>query len=191
MAMRWLRSVFVVGLIAGLGVLVPSTPACACSCGSMSAEEAVARADAVFVGVAVDVNTPWRGPLVSSADPVTVTFDVGTVYKGDVPANARVQTVRDTASCGYRFEEGQRYLVHVYVGEDGIWATGLCDGNQLIEATTALPASGYPPGPAVAYPRDWALWPVVGAAVLAAGAVAAVLLLVRARRRRPAPPASA
>jgi len=151
----------------------------------MSADEAVARADLVFEGVAVDVAVPWRGPFLSSADPVIVTFDVSTVYKGDVPANARVQTVRDSASCGYRFEAGERYLVHVYLKEDGTWGTGLCDGNQLIKAATALPAGGYPPGPAVAYPRDWGLWPVVVAAVLAAGALAAVVLVVRARRRRP------
>ncbi|MBX6751268.1 MAG: hypothetical protein IRY85_16655 [Micromonosporaceae bacterium] len=187
--MRWLRSLLVVGLLAGFGALLPSTPACACSCGALSAEEAVARADVVFVGVAVEVTVPWRGPLSSSGDPVTVTFDVSTVYKGDVPANARVRTVRDSATCGYPFVAGQRYLVHADRRTDGTWTTSLCDGNQPVDAATVLPAGGYSPGPAVAYPGEWP-WGVLVAAALAAGALVVAGLLFRARRRRAAPPAS-
>jgi hypothetical protein len=180
--MRWLRSIVVVGLFAGVSVLVPSTPACACSCGSMSAEEAMARADAVFVGVVVDVVFPWQWPLASSADPVIATFEVDAVYKGDVPVNVRVQTVRDSASCGYPFEEGQRYLIHADQQTDGFWTTGLCDGNQRVDAATVLPAGGYGPGPAVIYPRG--PWPVLGAAVVAAGVLLVLLVFVRTRRRR-------
>lgn len=187
--MRWLRSFLVVGLLAGFGVLVPSAPACACDCGPLPAEEALAGADAVFAGVVADVASPWRGLTRSSADPVTVTFDVGTVYKGAVPVNARVQTARESPSCGYPFVAGQRYLVHVRVDADGIWRTGLCDGNQLLDAATALPEGGYPPGPAVTYSRQWP-WPVLLSVALAAGALIAAVLLVRARRRRVTPSSS-
>lgn len=185
--MRWLGSVLAVGFLAGLGVVGPSAPACACDCGTLPAHEALARADAVFTGVVVGVAAPLRWLEWSSADPVTVSFEVDTVYKGDVPANARVQTARESPSCGYPFEKGQRYLVYVNIQPDGTWTTTLCDGNQVVLATTALPAGGYPPGPAEVYPRPW--WPFALSAALAVGALAVVLLLGRARRRRRSAPA--
>jgi len=180
--MRWLGSVLAVGFLAGLGVVGPSAPACACDCGTLPAHEALARADAVFTGVVVDVAPPFRWREWSSADPVTVSFDVDRVYKGDVPANARLQTARESPSCGYPFEKGRRYLVYVTIRPDGTFTTTLCDGNQEVRATTALPAGGYPPGPAVAYPRPW--WLIALPAALAGGALVVVVLLVRARRRR-------
>ena len=75
--MRWLRSLTAVGLLVGLAVLVPAAPACACSCPAVTAEEAVENAGVVFAGTVVAVDVPWRWLAVSGADPVTVTFEVG------------------------------------------------------------------------------------------------------------------
>jgi hypothetical protein len=181
-----MRSLLAVGLLSGLSIVVPSSPACACDCASLSRDEALARADAVFVGVVTDVATPWRWLMWSSADPVTVTFDVDTAYKGVVPAEARVRTARESPSCGYPFEVGQRYLVYVDVQADGTWATTLCDGNQTVDETTALPIGGYPPVADMTQPRRW--WPL-GAAALAVGALAVVVFIARVRRRRRNAPA--
>jgi hypothetical protein len=118
-----------------------------------------------------------------------------TVYKGDVPANAKVHTVSSEISCGYEFQERTRYLVHVHIDQAGQWSTGLCSGNQMLPAETAtapatddssvpvaLPTGGYGPGPRVDCGQwPWALVPIGGLA-----AAAAVLLFVRARRRRTA-----
>jgi hypothetical protein len=182
--MRWLRSLTAVGLLVGLAVLVPAAPACACSCPAVTAEEAVENAGVVFAGTVVAVDVPWRWLAVSGADPVTVTFEVGTVYKGAAPINARLQTARDGASCGYDFTPGSRYLVHVLIDQEGTWTTNACDGNRRLPAGTALPPSGYAPLPAVTHPGTWPGPVLILGAALAAGAVVAVLLVLGSRRRR-------
>jgi hypothetical protein len=187
--MRWLRSVLVVGLLAGLGVLVQQAPACACSCMEVTPAEAYAFADAVFIGTAVDVDQPWRGPMRSSADPVTVTFDVTAVSKGAVPANARLQTAFDGASCGYDFVAGTRYLVYVHIGEDGVWTSGLCSGNEVLAAGAQFPSGAAPngaqaPGPPVDHPSDLP-WALIAAAAVVVALVATLvgIAVVRSRRR--------
>lgn len=170
----------VVLLVAGLGVVIRASPAFACSCAGYTPAEAFAAADAVFVGRVVEVDESVFGPIIGSADPVTVTFDVSSVRKGSVPANAKVQTARDGASCGYDFAEGGFYLVHASAGDP--LTTGLCSGNEVVGAELATGLSGgYPPAPPV---PDEPLWPWglgLGGAVLLL-ALAAFLLR---RRQRP------
>jgi hypothetical protein len=179
--------VIVVGLLATVGVLVRAEPACACSCVAFTDAEAMARADAVFAGTVVDVDSSVLGSLLSSTDPVTVTLQVSTVYKGDVPAEVQVKTVASEVSCGYPFGEGSRYLVHVQIDEAGDWNTGLCSNNKVLPAageptTGPVPTVGYPPTPVSQPPTRQLPWVLFVAAGAAATAIA-VLLLVRARRR--------
>jgi len=102
-------------------------PAHACLCASSgSPREAMAEVDAVFFGKVVATQTP--GPrlrngewVISSADPMTVEFDVIRVWKGPIRQNLSVQTERYEASCGFGFKEGRRYIVYAYDGH-----TGLC-----------------------------------------------------------------
>jgi hypothetical protein len=190
--MSWWRWLVVVCLLAGAGVLATAAPACACSCALVTPEEAFANADAVFVGVVEEIDEPWRGMFYSSADPVTVTFAVSDVYKGAVPANARLVTERDGASCGYEFAHGGRYLVHVHVRTDGEWRTSLCSGNSVLAQSGPVPATALPtevvrsgpyrPGPAIDYPRDWPLPLVLFGGLGALIAVGGALLLRRRRR---------
>lgn len=99
----------------------------ACSCApSGSPKEAMAEANAVFFGKVVAIRTP--GPrlrngewVISSADPMTVEFDVVRVWKGPIRQNLSVQTERYEVSCGFGFKEGRRYIVYAYDGH-----TGLC-----------------------------------------------------------------
>ena len=58
---------------------------------------------------------------ISSADPVTVEFDVIRVWKGPLRETLTVKTERMGISCGYEFKEGRRYIVYAYDGY-----TGLC-----------------------------------------------------------------
>jgi hypothetical protein len=183
--MRWLRSAVVVGLLASVGILIPAAPACACSCVEFTPEEAFASSDAVFAGRVVDIVDPWPGPVISSADPVTVAFEVSAVYKGDVPVNAQVQTARDGASCGYDFAEGGWYLVHVQSDQAGEWTTGLCSGNQRL-AAGAIPTDGYAPAGPVNHPQEWRFAALAAAGVAVVAAAGAILLLRRSRRRRAA-----
>ncbi len=50
------------------------------------------------------------------------------VYKGDVPASIDVSTSGSGASCGFDFQQGQRYTVFARATE-GKLSTNLCSGN--------------------------------------------------------------
>ena len=185
--MRWLRSILAVFLVAGLGVLTVASPACACSCAGVSAREAFDSADAVFVGRVVEIDEPG-GLIVGSADPVTLVFDVGEVFKGVVPANVHVVTARDGASCGFDAVAGARYVIYAYEDEAGELATTLCSRNQQLSAAgpvpvDLVPGAGYPPASPVDYPSDrwWLPYTVGAAALLLVGL--GIVIAVRARRR--------
>jgi hypothetical protein len=91
----------------------------------------------VFAGDVSSIDTVSRGDgLVSSADPVFVTFEVSKVWKGSLEKETVVRTVRDEASCGYTFALGNSYLV--FADEDGgVIRTGLCSGTQPLNDSNA------------------------------------------------------
>ena len=97
----------------------------------------------VFTGVVTSVSGVPFGLSCSSASPVGVTFDVETVYKGDVPRIIAVHTVASGASCGYTFEVGKRYTVFPWT-LDGKLDAGLCRGN--VEGTIVASDYGLPQG---------------------------------------------
>ena len=100
----------------------------------------------VFTGVVTSVSGWPVGLVCSSTSPVAVTFDVETVYKGDVPRTITVHTVSSGASCGYTFEVGKRYTVFPW-SLDGKLDAGLCRGNvegAIVGADYGLSA-GQPP----------------------------------------------
>jgi hypothetical protein len=106
----------------------------ACSCAvSGSPAEALARADAVFAGEVVSVRV-GRSSLLSysSADPVSVKFNVSRVWKGPRSDTITIKTVRSEVSCGYEFEEGRKYVVYARNGE-----TGLCSRTAGLENAVA------------------------------------------------------
>ena len=110
-----------------LGLLIPLAlpkPAYACLCSSSgSPKEAMAKADAVFFG-RVTATTALNRPdgSLSSADPVTVEFDVIGVWKGPPRETLTVETERSGISCGFEFKEGRRYIVYTWGGN----RTGVC-----------------------------------------------------------------
>ena len=96
--------------------------ACSCDLPPGSPAEELAKADAVFAGVATSVKAHRKlFILPSSADPVTVEFEVSHVWKGPQQETLTVSTVRSESSCGYEFQEGEWYIVYARNGE-----TGLC-----------------------------------------------------------------
>ena len=101
----------------------------------------------VFTGVVTRVSAnPFGFICRSSADPVSVEFDVETVYKGDVGRTIVVHTVASGASCGYTFEQGKRYTVFPWA-LDGKLDAGLCRGNVegTIVASEYGLLEGHPP----------------------------------------------
>lgn len=97
----------------------------ACSCAlNDPPKEALEKSTAVFAGKVIDIETPG-GTMVSSFDPVKVTFDVSTLWKGPDDKTLVVTTARSVASCGYGFRKDQEYMVYAR-GEEDALRTGIC-----------------------------------------------------------------
>jgi hypothetical protein len=118
-------------------------PAAACTCAPGAPDSYASRATMVFTGVVTSVSGFPRGLVCRSDSPVAATFDVETVYKGDVPRTITVHTVVSGASCGYTFEVGKRYTVFPW-SLDGRLDAGLCRGN--VEGTIVAAQYGLPEG---------------------------------------------
>lgn len=103
----------------------------ACSCILPAPpKESLEKSTAVFAGKVVDVDVPI-GIVISSADPVKVTFDISKVWKGSNYKTLVVTTARDGASCGYSFKKGEEYIVYTY-GEGDKLSTGICSRTKLL-----------------------------------------------------------
>jgi len=126
-------------------------PAVACSCVQFTKPQVVERANVIFTGVPTRTASLFGinlGCNRSTADPVVFTFDVATVYKGDLPRTVEVRTAMGGASCGYEFETGKTYTVFA-TQADGRLETGLCTGTvggAIAPAEYGL-APGRPPRP--------------------------------------------
>lgn len=118
-----LGSVMVVGLLA-----VPS--ALACSCGSWSPHEAMAWADAVFVGLVVETTRDAEG---INDGHLFATIDVDKVWKGNVGERVVIRTAPNSAQCGIYFEKEKRYLVYASRDEDGLLSAYACSRTNLLE----------------------------------------------------------
>ena len=85
--------------------------------------------------------------MISSVDPVQITFSVSDVWKGQVGETFAITTPRDSASCGASFTLGADYLVYAYEGENGL-ETNLCSRTTQLSADledlTALGVSSVP-----------------------------------------------
>ena len=112
----------------------------ACSCALRTTDQqAFDEADAVFVGRVAKVTAANAGPIVSSTDPATWTFDVTGVFKGNVASHQEVVSVRSGASCGLELTEGKRYIVFAWLDAalrggprpgPGQLSGWLCDGTR-------------------------------------------------------------
>lgn len=152
---RTAGGVLVTAAVAGVVLLGGTDRALACSCVPADATTALARADVAFAGTAVAVEAP--GPATTGA-PVVWTFSVDTVVKGAADVAQRVVTPRQSATCGYAFEIGRRYLVLAGT-TDGVegahLATGLCSGTHEVTPGEDVNAP-VPAGiPRVRFPVYW------------------------------------
>ncbi|NQX47345.1 hypothetical protein HQN87_18595 [Paenibacillus tritici] len=84
----------------------------ACSCVMPAPPlEAMEKSAAIFEGTVVRIEEEVK-PMQSSMDPVSVTFQVGSRWKGEVGEQVTVTTALSDASCGFEFTEGERYMVY-------------------------------------------------------------------------------
>ncbi len=104
--------------------------ALACSCiAPVSIEESFNNSDMVFAGVVNNINDG------NDYDPRSVYFTVDTYWKKDsdnkgsnsaMKGPTIIHTGRDSAMCGFEFEEGKKYLVYATRNDDGDLTTSLC-----------------------------------------------------------------
>ncbi|NJN53950.1 MAG: hypothetical protein HC804_03850 [Anaerolineae bacterium] len=121
----------------------------ACSCmPSESVEAGVDMATAVFAGEVTQIDAPG-GVIISSADPVQVTFQVSQVWKGAVQQTITITTPRESASCGHEFIEGQAYLVYANGSEDDLQVFLCSRTASLGDASSDLATLGAGTVPAV------------------------------------------
>lgn len=103
--------------------LFATNPVFACSCKQPPHPlVALQNSDAVFAGKVIDIKIPDN--VMSSADPMSVTFAVNQTWKGHTQKTINVSTEVSSASCGYEFQIGETYLVYAN-GQDSLH-TSLC-----------------------------------------------------------------
>lgn len=106
----------------------------ACLCAPLgSPKEELAGSTAVFAGRVVDIAdaNERKGPLIGSADPVKVTFQVGKVWKGAVQETLEATTARSAISCGFEFKRAYKYLVYAR-GTEADLKVSSCTRTRLI-----------------------------------------------------------
>jgi len=106
---------FVIFLIVIISLSTPLYPqeSSACSCATVSTNEAIENSVAIFSGTVTKITESYpTWPITSSADPVTVEFQVDRVWKGVSEKTIKVKTPSSGSSCGYGFEMGKTYLVY-------------------------------------------------------------------------------
>lgn len=120
-------------LLLGLLAFVPVREAAACSCvpPPPPAEE-LARRDAVFAGTATRIRHFQDDNIAM----VRVRLRVERAFKGTPGRTVEVVTPRDSATCGFPFTEGQRYLVYANAEEGGGLGTSLCSRTARLEDAT-------------------------------------------------------
>jgi hypothetical protein len=184
----------VLGLLLGQWLALSPRPAYACTCAPPGPPaEALAMATAVFAGTVTAVDDPATGPEISSADLMTITFDVSQVWKGDSAETVAIKSPRDSASCGYPFEIGREYLVYVNPWDGQQDAASLCSRTALLadagDDLTALGRGQVPPagsGGAANTPNAPAGAPWLAIALVAIALLGAIGLVFFLSRRRSA-----
>lgn len=158
MLRRWLA---VATLSTIVSVAAPVTHVLACSCIHFTPGQALATADAAFVGVLTGIDNPQDPQAEPGNDPIRYTFAVETVLKGQLGATIDVRSSPSSASCGQEFGLAQRWRVFAFADENLRLQTGLCSGDELL-------AEGVAPTPKPNGPPPALLVGIGGIAVLAA-----------------------
>lgn len=131
-----MKRIWAVTIVGALLVLfLPVKYALACSCVPPPGDrEALVSTDVVFSGTVTGIDDPEGDKkMISSGRPVTYTFAVDAVAKGVVAANEQVGSAADSASCGFGFRDGRRYVVFADEDKKGDLTTSLCSNTHILK----------------------------------------------------------
>ncbi|WP_424767822.1 hypothetical protein [Paenibacillus sp. sgz302251] len=155
MIKKWFVIILSCSILLSGGLIAKPTAAYACSCAAPSSTEQqvkdeLERKSAIFAGTVTEVIKPSGLKIMSSADLVQVSFEVSTVWKGEVARQASVYTAMSSAGCGYEnFTVGKAYLVSAYNNPTKL-ETGVCELTKPLSSATeelAVLGDGYLPSP--------------------------------------------
>ena len=202
-----IRLALLIPMIGAMLLVHPDlTYACKCATPGPPSEE-LARSDLVFSGRVVSiVDLDGSGGAASDPDPeapdlgvYSIEFDVETVWKGTVHETMYLTTNRDSASCGFTFEEDASYVV--YAQDDLI--VNRCSRTRLLSEATedvaelgegsapadgaASPPEGLPESGPAGSPRGGGCGLSPGKADLSAVAMLFGIVGLGLRRKRPGP----
>ena len=103
----------------------------ACSCiPNPPPREAFEQASLVFAGRVLEIRDAREEEYPVALE---VTLLVERPFKGVFIETIRVRTSRDSASCGFPFKRGERYLVYTHDSSDGIVRASLCSRTAMLE----------------------------------------------------------
>jgi hypothetical protein len=162
----------------------PGQQAYACSCIPPAPPlESMANSDAVFSGKVMRIDSD-EAPIINSADPVKVVFNVSRVWKGPEEGAIALSTARESASCGYNFVVGEEYLVYANNSETGL-TTGLCNRTMPLSSAgedLAALGEGVIPAPAAQPTSSTMPWGLAAGALLAGLVLLAAVILLKPRK---------
>jgi hypothetical protein len=138
------RAIGPVAVVIGIGVAQAPSLAVACSCAPIARDKMLPTVSDVFIATVVGESEPPASPAPGTmpfSPEMTITYEleVASTLKGDAKGRVAVVTGRDSATCGFPFQKGRRYLVFARRGL-GVLRTGLCFGNVEGDAIDAAAA---------------------------------------------------
>ncbi len=99
----------------------------------LSPYEELPNYDAVFSGLVTKTQNLSEP---QGRDTVLFTFDVDNVWKGDTKEIITIKTAQSSASCGFNFEENQKYIVYASQYDDDYLGVSLCSRTGLLSNAT-------------------------------------------------------
>ena len=128
---KYIVLLFIITFFPFLNFITVTSYACSCD-GPNTVKEELELSSTVFSGKVikiVDENT--NKSIQSSADPISVHFEVNEYWKGLNQSTIPVYTVRNTESCGYEFDLNKEYLVYAYES-NGAFQVNSCSKTTLL-----------------------------------------------------------
>lgn len=140
----------IVALVAAL-LLIPLSPANACSCAMTDPREALEHAEAAFAGTMLSVRdaepSDPDGPFQPGRE-VIYTFEVERDYKVELGEQVEVHSSGDGGTCGISASPGEPTAMFLYRHDSGPWRSNSCSQlspAELQEAAEPLPVTGQGP----------------------------------------------
>ncbi|OCA90447.1 hypothetical protein A8F94_00720 [Bacillus sp. FJAT-27225] len=132
--MKKVKVLLAIFLVATISFYVKPAYVSACSCAvPESVETELKNKTAIFSGKVIRFEDPRANSFIqSSADPISVVFEVKSSWKGVKESQVIVNTAKSSASCGYEFSVGNDYLVYAY-GDKNQLETGMCERTDLLQ----------------------------------------------------------